>query len=161
MHADLLLTVLLFGATAVSIPAANAPDLPIEERATPRWQRERDSKNAAVSASIPAQWRLSAAMLAEAKTQQRFIGTKNDGKSIEDFIRTLPAANFTNPYVDGVSSSAAQTVTITNTDPVDLVAAMKVKKYTAVDVVTAFCLRSAIIHQVVSIALRAWPVARG
>lgn len=126
-----------------SIPA-------IEGRAEPQWQLEATAKVQRTNNKIPSVWILSSAVVKAARMQQRFIGKDNTGKSIDDFIRTLPQANFTNPYVSGVISSANKTINITNTDPVDLVAAMQAKRLTAVDVVTAFCLRSAIIHQVVS-----------
>jgi type IV pilus biogenesis protein CpaD/CtpE len=126
--------------------------LTLQTRAQSGWQQQAAAKVARTNAKIPSAWKLSSKVVNAAKQQNAFIGTRNNGKTIEDLINTLPKQAFSSPF-SGCSLSwntAAQVIQITNTDPVDLVKAMENKTYTAVDVVLAFSLRAAVIHQVVS-----------
>ncbi len=110
--------VLRYGLSMVPImPTRPSPSRP--------WKEVVADKLSADSAKIPEQWRLSADVIAAAKSRKQIAG---------DFIEDL---------LD------AETRHVTSADAPDLVAAMANGSLTAVQVVTGYCKRAAFAHQLV------------
>lgn len=89
------------------------------------WQDKAAAKKAAILASIPAEWRLSAAQLMLAEGQRNITGS------------------FIQQFLDDAD------IAIISLDSVPIVEAIKSRKLSAVQVTRAFCKTAAIAHQIV------------
>lgn len=96
---------------------------------TPSWEALAAAKRASTLAKIPEAWRLTPADLARAKDQVDLTGS-----FIHEFL-------------------AADEISITAKDSVDLINEIRDKRLSAVQVTTAFCKRAAVAHQIVLIHL--------
>lgn len=92
---------------------------------TATWQERAAAKRESIAASIPQEWRLDATVIQTSSQQRDISGV----------------------YIEGLLDE--ETVAITQLDSLDIVAAIQSRRYSALQVTTAFCRRAAVAQQIV------------
>lgn len=92
---------------------------------TATWQERAAAKRESIATSIPQEWRLDATVIQKSSQQRDISGA----------------------YIEGLIDQ--ETVAITQLDSLEIVAAIQSRRYSAVQVTTAFCRRAAVAQQIV------------